>query len=560
MWFSEAGEIVEMFRNSFPLSFLFFVPILILISPVSPAMAAQEFNVYRMQQFDLQGSSYGSKNSIVNMEARPIDSKVLTRRCVVARLHDVTMPKLRDLVTNNAGALLVLLPPDLSKLSADEIDHLQSLERDLMQEDTPLPVFFAHESEELREIYEDLVHGAAADQADSAWEALLSSATANGFQMVVNGAQAKSLPDFQITNLQGRLSGHGIEEQLPTIIISAHYDATGVTPGLAFGADSNGSGVVAVLELARLFSKLYTNSRTHAKYNLVFLLSGGGKFNYMGTKRWIEDNMESSDSNLLSDVAFVLCLDSLSAGSSLHLHVSKPPREDSDGGFFLKNIETTAAAQTPPVEFSMVHKKINLADEMLAWEHERFSIKRLLAFTVSRFNNTKSLDRTTILDTLDRTSEQTLKTNIAVVAEALAKHIYNLSSQGTFALFTEAMDVQEESGSAWMEFLSSQPRAAQLLPPDIVMLGTLENALARYLKDVRRTTFRADKRDPEFVFYSGAVYTMNAFNVKPAVFDLFLASAITAYLAVIYLCATNFHLMYNGLRKVMAASAKDKTH
>ena len=60
--------------------------------------------------------------------------------------------------------------------------------------------------------------------------ALLSSATANGFQMVVNGAQSKALPDFQITNIQGRLSGHGIEEQLPTIIITAHYDATGVAP------------------------------------------------------------------------------------------------------------------------------------------------------------------------------------------------------------------------------------------------------------------------------------------------------------------------------------------
>ena len=35
---------------------------------------------------------------------------------------------------------------------------------------------------------------------------------------------------------------------------------------LSFGADSNASGVAAMLELVRLFSKLYANSRTHAGY------------------------------------------------------------------------------------------------------------------------------------------------------------------------------------------------------------------------------------------------------------------------------------------------------
>lgn len=55
-----AGEIVEMFRNSFPLSFLFFVPIFILISPMSPASAAHDFAVYRMQQYDLQGAPHGN--------------------------------------------------------------------------------------------------------------------------------------------------------------------------------------------------------------------------------------------------------------------------------------------------------------------------------------------------------------------------------------------------------------------------------------------------------------------------------------------------------------------
>lgn len=28
------------------------------------------------------------------------------------------------------------------------------------------------------------------------------------------------------------------------------------------------------------------------RYNLLFFVSGGGKFNYQGTKRWLEDNLD----------------------------------------------------------------------------------------------------------------------------------------------------------------------------------------------------------------------------------------------------------------------------
>ena len=48
--------------------------------------------------------------------------------------------------------------------------------------------------------------------------------------MVVSGSQGKALNDFQLVNIQGKLTGHGIEEQLPTIAIVAHYDAFGVAP------------------------------------------------------------------------------------------------------------------------------------------------------------------------------------------------------------------------------------------------------------------------------------------------------------------------------------------
>ena len=52
--------------------------------------------------------------------------------------------------------------------------------------------------------------------------------------------------------------------------------------------------------------------RTHPAYSLVFLLSGGGKLNYAGTKRWLEEHLDhDATSDLLSNVKFILCLDSL---------------------------------------------------------------------------------------------------------------------------------------------------------------------------------------------------------------------------------------------------------
>ena len=106
-----------------------------------------------------------------------------------------------------------------------------------------------------------------------------------------------------------------------------------------------------------------------------------------------------TDSSLLQDnVAFVLCLDTVGRGSHLRLHVSKPPREGTLQHAFLRELETVAAHQFPDVSFSMVHKKINLADDVLAWEHERFAIRRLPAFTMSHLESHRSGPRSSIMD------------------------------------------------------------------------------------------------------------------------------------------------------------------
>ena len=46
----------------------------------------------------------------------------------------------------------------------------------------------------------------------------------------------------------------------------------------------------------------------------------------------------------------------------------------------------------------MVHKKVRLSDDLLAWEHERFSIKRLSAATISSLQNHKNLRRSSMFE------------------------------------------------------------------------------------------------------------------------------------------------------------------
>lgn len=42
---------------------------------------------------------------------------------------------------------------------------------------------------------------------------------------------------------------------------------------------------MALLEIARLFSLLYSNPKTRGRYNLLFGFTSGGPYNYNGTQK-----------------------------------------------------------------------------------------------------------------------------------------------------------------------------------------------------------------------------------------------------------------------------------
>ncbi|XP_013137405.1 PREDICTED: nicalin-1 [Papilio polytes] len=546
MWLDEADGFAEIFRGYLPYYLLVALPIFIIMSPVNPVAASHEFSVYRMQQYDLHSLPHGCRSASFNLEGRSLSSWSTARHCVVARLQDITIEQFVE-IRSKSPALLLVLPKNNTELTDEQKEHIQLLEMAMVQQEMLAPVYFAKWSPEFEEILDDLQHSFITDEkSGTALEAMFNTVSSNGYQIVVSAPTPQKLESKPVT-LHGKLMGKSAAQ---TIVIAAHYDAAGLVPELAQGADSNASGAVAVLELARIFSRLYSSAAVRGGPSLLFMLTSvGHSLNYFSTKKWLEEQLDATDASLLQDVSFVLCLDSISS-AGLRLHVSKPPRA---GG--------AAHSLQARLRAPLVHKKINLADELLAWHHERFSIRRMTAFTLSSLQSHKEVGRSSILDTSSEESLKQLVSNIVVTARALASHIYNLTDElndEDAALYDEALGVDEAAVKHWYEYLSSQPRAPHIIttiPPNTGVTGALERALSRYV-DVTLSVHAIDKREPEYVLYAPLAAQLYVYSVKPAVFDLILTLAIVAYLSVVYFAIQMFPKFYEEYAKFVTGKVK----
>ncbi|XP_072269704.1 BOS complex subunit NCLN-like [Pyxicephalus adspersus] len=523
---------------------------------------ALEFPVYRMQQYSLEGHTHGCKSVQVNAESRTLEAEILTRRCVLMRITEFSVERWSRVLAQSVAAVLILVPPDSPKQLPGSVQEFVEREMEILRNETLFPVYFAVENTALLDMYEETRSASLSLTSASAWEVLFGMVMGSGFQMTTTEVQSKPIAHPLIITLEGQLMGRGGDTaELPSVVIVAHYDSFGAAPYLAYGADSNGSGVSMLLEMVGLFHLLYSNWRTQPRYNMVFALTGGGKFNYHGSKRWIEEHLDHSETSFLHEnVALVLCLDSLANGDSLHLHVSRPPPEGSAQWEFLKQLQLVT--QSPlflGLNFSLVHKKINLGESLLAWEHEQFSLRRLPAFTVSHLHSHKSGMRKSLLDTRPRVDIKRLRRNTEVLCEALARVLYRDTTKGNLEnmqIFKEALSVDEERLSAILDWLVSQPRAAQLIDRTHPILSTMEHLFKRHLRDVRRHVFKPDDKQPDFVFYDQMKQTMTSHRVKPAVFDLFMAFAIAAYLGVIHQAIQNFGPAYNMFIRLITKQKK----
>jgi hypothetical protein len=125
--------------------------------------------------------------------------------------------------------------------------------------------------------------------------------------------------------------------------------------------------------------------------------------------------------------------------TNIFMHVSKPPKEGTHMHNFYKLLrETSQKYGQGNALVEGVHKKINLADTQLGWEHERFSMKRMPAFTLSSLKAPTDPLRTTIFkeeldsETVADQVLDDLTVYCKIIAESLARYVYNVEDGEIF--------------------------------------------------------------------------------------------------------------------------------
>ncbi|GMJ10684.1 hypothetical protein like AT3G44330 [Hibiscus trionum] len=509
----------------------------ILVACVELCDAAAAVDVYRLIQYDMSGSPFGSRFAALNHHAassRFPPGADLSRTVLIIPLRELNITFVREYITQKKplGGLLFLLPEVLSfkhggNKQVPEKEKMKKLlaelERLLVHSNIPYPVYFAFENDEIDTVLADIKKNDAMGQP--------ATATTGGYKLVIPTAEPKKVASPTITNIQGWLSGlkaDGDANQLPTIAIVASYDTFGAAPALSVGSDSNGSGIVALLEIARLFSLLYSNPKTRGRYNLLFGLTSGGPYNYNGTQKWLR----SFDQRLRESIDYAICLNSIGSwDNELWIHVSKPPENA-----YIKQIFEgfSNVAEELDLKVGLKHKKINISNPRVAWEHEQFSRLRVTAATLSELSVAPELFEGTggLFDGRQYVNETAIIRGVKLIAESLARHIYGHQGKNVQLFADESsLAVNPAYIRSWLDLLSQTPRVAPFLSKNDPFVMALKKELADHADEVN---VQHENLEGIFTFYDSTSARLNIHQVASVTFDLLLLLVLGSYLIVLF--------------------------
>ncbi|OWA50521.1 Nicalin-1 [Hypsibius exemplaris] len=517
---------------------LLIVPLtIILVGPaIRPAQAVHHFTFHRMQHYEFGGSVRGSPGVALNCEVRTLFAASVARRCLVLSWKEFLSADLTSIVNKGIVALVIAVPQNLSSILGEDRDLFIETEQTLLGLELQIPVYMVEVTPTVTEWLGSLSLHLGHSAPQTATEELLQQVTGDYYYLSSSLYAPKQITDVKITNFVGRL-GQGpaiASESQPVILLVAHLDAAGIAPSLSYGANSDASGVAVILETIRVLEKLFKSQKSPPKSDIMVLVSGAGKFNYFGTKKWLDETAEGSDAALLTRIQYAVCLDGVGKSDQLRAFVSRPPREGSASFRVLEALNFTATdMSSSPI--ALVHKKINLAEDELAWEHEQFSLAKVPAFTLSTLVGNRPSERKSILDSSSGVDIDKLTEVTHILAKTLAAEMYGLNDSDTNVLHSSFLAVSRENLVSWMDLLTQQPRSLQTLVPEHPAVSAVKDYLTRHLSELNIKQLTTDKGDSDLVLYGPLEVSVTASRTKQPFFDLLVTTIIGIYGGILFL-------------------------
>ncbi|KAJ6717187.1 NICALIN [Salix koriyanagi] len=498
--------------------------VFILVTCVDLCDAATVVDVYRLIQYDISGVPFGSRFATLNHHAGSLHfapGADLSRTVLVIPVRELNITFVKEYISQRKplGGLLFLLPQMFNfgnREAATEGKYqirekelmktvLAELERLLIHANIPYPVYFAFEDDDIDAVLADVKRSDVSGQP--------ATATTGGYKLVVSAPEPKKIVSPSITNIQGWLPGlkaDGDPNQLPTIAIVASYDTFGTAP------------------LHVLFSLLYSNPKTRGRYNLLFGLTSGGPYNYNGTHKWLR----SFDQRQRESIDYAICLNSIGSwDNELWIHVSKPPENA-----FIKQIFEgfSTVAEELGFEVGLKHKKINISNPRVAWEHEQFSKLRVTAATLSELSAAPELLESTggLSDSRHFINETAIVRSIKLVAESIARHIYGRQGKN-IQIFADntSLAVNSPYIRSWLDLLSKTPRVAPFLSKNDPFVTALKKELEDHTREVN---VHHEVLDGMFTLYDSTKAKLNIYQVASVTFDLLLLLVLGSYLIILF--------------------------
>ncbi|KAL0488923.1 hypothetical protein AKO1_009096 [Acrasis kona] len=516
------------------------ITLLVLASILYLAYCSQTFDVYRMLQYDRGNSQLGCRRTTLNGPVSHLtsvpagkiksnntsiayggESLSFSRSTVIIKLADLLthndkskINSIQTLVSRDDVTGIIIVVPDRESLAKENNEALlksfSALERSLFLSETPIekPVYFVFNNAQVEKLCDQIISEKGGDFLP------------DSHHIIIDASEASPINNILLTNFEATLRGK--VQPAPAIAIVAHYDTLSIVPDLTRGLDTNGSGAVALLELARLFQLLYSSASSRGSYDLMFVLTSGGRLNYEGARHWIQKLPHAT----LDKLSFVLCLESLGS-SELTMHVAEKYAED-DVISLLREFTQSAQHHNTKLEFSL--KRVDVTSKEIAWEHEVMSRKNIRSATLSRFKKPVSpqISRSSALDV--HVDVNILKNNIKMIAEAIANIIYKKES--SYTLFKEGLTPSERFIESWLTSFGHFSRSIH--EKNQLLITSLKNVLDRLTNQVNVQEFEPRSTTNSIKLYGNTKVKATVYKVKPIWFDLLLWLPIVGYLVLLH--------------------------